>query len=120
MRKNNSASAKAVRTIKEKCEIIFVDGGSTDGTLQLIDSEYQVLHTKKGRAEQMNAGAKASSGDVLFFLHCDSELPENPLEEIRRVMRKYRAGCFGIAFHSQNFFMFTCRVISNYRVKTER
>lgn len=111
---------RQLEPLKKKCEIIFVDGGSTDGTLQLIDSEYQVLHTKKGRAEQMNAGAKASSGDVLFFLHCDSELPENPLEEIRRVMRKYRAGCFGIAFHSQNFFMFTCRVISNHRVKNRK
>ncbi|CBL36041.1 hypothetical protein CL3_12930 [butyrate-producing bacterium SM4/1] len=35
-------------------------------------------------------------------------------------MRDYRAGCFGIAFHSRNFFMFTCRVISNHRVKDRK
>ena len=68
----------------------------------------------------MNYGAKRSSGDVLFFLHCDSELPEKPLQEIRRVMRDFRAGCFGVAFHSWNFFMFTCRAISNHRIKDRK
>ena len=68
----------------------------------------------------MNAGALASHGDVLFFLHCDSELPEHPLEQIREVMKDYQAGCFGIAFHSKNFFMFTCRVISNHRIKDRK
>lgn len=111
---------RQLKPLQKKCEIIFVDGGSTDNTLQLIDSGYRVLHTKKGRAEQMNEGAKSSHGDVLFFLHCDSELPKNPLEEIKKVMKKYEAGCFGIAFHSHNFFMFTCRVISNHRIKDRK
>lgn len=35
-------------------------------------------------------------------------------------MRDYRAGCFGIAYHSWNFFMFTCRVISNHRIKDRK
>lgn len=68
----------------------------------------------------MNLGAEESHGDILFFLHCDSELPPRPLEEIRRVMKDHSAGCFGIAFHSGNFFMFTCRVISNHRIKDRK
>ncbi len=106
-----------LRQIKDKCEIILVDGGSTDRTLEYIDSDFTVLHSEKGRAKQMNMGAEKSTGDILFFLHCDSELPERPLEQIRYVMKDHRAGCFGIAFHSRNFFMFTCRVISNHRIK---
>ena len=106
-----------LRRIKDRCEIILVDGGSTDRTLEYIDSDFRLLHSEKGRAKQMNLGAKESSGDILFFLHCDSELPEKPLEQIRYVMKDYRVGCFGIAFHSVNFFMFTCRVISNHRIK---
>ena len=106
--------------IKDRCEILFVDGGSTDGTREMICPCFRVLTSEKGRAKQMNAGAKASHGDVLFFLHCDSELPPRPLAEIRRVMKNRRAGCFGIAFHSANFFMFTCRVISNHRVKDRK
>lgn len=106
--------------LKDKCEILFVDGGSTDHTLELIAPEFRVLHSEKGRAKQMNLGAKESTGDILFFLHCDSELPDRPLEQIRYVMKDYRAGCFGIAFHSKNFFMFTCRVISNHRIKDRK
>jgi rSAM/selenodomain-associated transferase 2 len=108
---------KQLREIKDECEIIIVDGGSTDKTLEYIDDDFKVLHSPKGRAAQMNLGALSSSGDILFFLHCDSELPKRPFEQIRRVMKKYRVGCFGIAFHSHNFFMFTCRVISNHRIK---
>ena len=109
-----------LRGLRNRCEILFVDGGSNDRTLALLEPDYAVLHCPKGRAAQMNLGAQASSGEILFFLHCDSELPPDPLREIRRVMRDYRAGCFGIAFHSRNFFMFTCRVISNHRVKDRK
>ena len=111
---------KQLKALRGKCEILFVDGGSTDRTAELIEPEYRVLHSGKGRGKQMNAGAKASSGDILLFLHCDSELPPRPLEEMKRVMRDYRAGCFGIAFHSADFFMFTCRVISNHRIRDRK
>lgn len=105
-----------LEAVKGRCEILFVDGGSTDKTVELIGDRYPVLHSDKGRARQMNYGAKESTGDVLFFLHCDSELPKTALEEITEVMSKHKAGCFGIAFHSWHFFMLTCRIISNHRV----
>jgi rSAM/selenodomain-associated transferase 2/rSAM/selenodomain-associated transferase 1 len=118
--KTISALQEQLRKKKDKCEILFVDGGSTDRTLELIGNDFCVIHSKKGRAGQMNLGAKKSTGDILFFLHCDSELPEHPLEQIRWVMKDYRFGCFGIAFHSRNFFLFTCRIISNHRIKDRK
>lgn len=111
---------KTLEPLNERCEIMFVDGGSTDGTLALLKDRYPVIQSPKGRAKQMNKGAEESSGDVLFFLHCDSEVPTTALEEIETVMKKYRAGCFGIAFHSKHFFMWTCRVISNHRIKDRK
>lgn len=106
--------------LKDRCEIIFVDGGSTDGTPDKIRPEFRLIRGPKGRARQMNLGARESSGDILFFLHSDSELPKHPLEEIRAVMSEHRAGCFGIAFHSLSFFLWTCRVISNHRIKDRK
>lgn len=111
---------QTLEPLKGRCEILFVDGGSTDRTLELIGDKYQVIRSEKGRAKQMNTGAEQSTGEVLFFLHCDSEVPCTALEEIREVMKTHRAGCFGIAFHSYNFFMFTCRVISNHRIKDRK
>ena len=109
-----------LKPLQGKCEILFVDGGSNDRTVQLIGNKYPVFQSEKGRAKQMNYGAKMSTGDVLFFLHCDSEVPSTALEEIETVMKNHRAGCFGIAFHSYHFFMFTCRVISNHRIKDRK
>jgi len=110
----------SLEKIRNQCEILFVDGGSTDHTVGLIENRFPVILSEKGRAKQMNVGALHSTGDVLFFLHCDSEIPDTALKEIEQVMMNYRAGCFGIAFHSKNFFMFTCRVISNHRVKDRK
>lgn len=57
-------------------EIIVVDGGSSDQTVDaarsLVD---QVIRARCGRAFQMNVGAKNAKGDILLFLHADTFLP---------------------------------------------
>ena len=64
-------------------EVIVVDGGSEDDTIviaaELADS---LLQTPAGRSHQMNAGSKEAKGEVLWFLHADSELPEQADELI--------------------------------------
>ncbi len=105
---------------KDKCEIIFADGGSRDKTRELMGDRFRVIDTAKGRANQMNEAAKVSCGNILFFLHCDSEFPKTFIEEIKDVMKKHRAGCFGIAFHSWDPTMLVCRVVSNHRIKDRK
>jgi len=57
-------------------EVIVADGGSTDGTAQLaLGLCDQVLDAPRGRAMQMNAGARAATGFALLFLHADTRLP---------------------------------------------
>jgi len=57
-------------------ELIVVDGGSADGTADLVRPLVdRVLAAPAGRASQMNAGARIARGDVLLFLHADSLLP---------------------------------------------
>ena len=106
---------QTIEPLRKEAEILFVDGGCTDATRSMIPDSYTVLESPKGRANQMNYGAEKSTGDVLFFLHCDSELPSDALAQIRAVMQNHRVGCFGIAFHSKNFWMNWCQVLSNHR-----
>ena len=104
-----------LRPVKDDAEMIFVDGGSTDNTLEILGDEFTVIRSGRGRGHQMDTGAEASSGDVLFFLHCDSVLPEDFMAQILKVMATHEWGCFGIKWQSRNFFMLTNRIISNHR-----
>jgi rSAM/selenodomain-associated transferase 2 len=59
-------------------EVIVVDGGSHDATIRLVgDTADRIVQAPRGRAQQMNAGAQAASGDVLLFLHADTRLPQD-------------------------------------------
>lgn len=57
-------------------EIVLVDGGSSDGTAGLARPlADRLIVAPRGRAVQMNAGARASRGELLLFLHADTILP---------------------------------------------
>lgn len=91
-----------LRHVRERAigaEIIVVDGGSIDGTADLAhDLCDRVIVSKRNRAIQMNAGARAAHGDILWFLHVDTEVPRNCLEEIEHIMNdpKVAGGFFRI------------------------
>ena len=100
-----------LRPYKNQAEILFADGGENH-----FSGEYKVVPCPKGRAKQMNTAAKVASGDILFFLHCDSILPKGFLEEIREALRKTPVACFGIRFSPSTPLMMICSFISNHRV----
>ncbi len=103
----------------ESLEIIVVDGGSTDGTIALLNKmsskvnlnssesiNIKVLNSKKGRAKQMNLGAQKAEGDILYFLHADSFPPlyfdDYILSEVKK---EHLAGCFRMQFDSKHWWL---------------
>ncbi|MBI3795739.1 MAG: TIGR04283 family arsenosugar biosynthesis glycosyltransferase [Deltaproteobacteria bacterium] len=60
-----------------ECQLIVVDGGSSDETLEIAHCHADVvLSSPRGRARQMNVGAQVATGTVLLFLHADTVLPQ--------------------------------------------
>lgn len=113
--------------LEEAAEILFVDGGSTDGGVRLLssmianfgkgDGSMRLLRSPvRSRAMQMNFGAEHASGEVLLFLHADSILPYTAAEDIERALRRSPAGCFKLRFDSRNPLMLCCGRLSGFRV----
>ncbi|MEM7555590.1 MAG: TIGR04283 family arsenosugar biosynthesis glycosyltransferase [Cyanobacteria bacterium P01_A01_bin.84] len=102
---NNIENAIAATHKCENVEVIVVDGGSKDDTVEIIESLNESLdiqsHTKvifapPGRALQMNAGAKIARGEILLFLHADTRLSTNFDVMVRKTLENsnYIAGAF--------------------------
>lgn len=65
-------------------ELILVDGGSCDATLARAASGVdRILRAPRGRAAQMNAGARAAAGDLLWFLHADTRVPAEAISALQ-------------------------------------
>lgn len=78
-------------------EVIVVDGGSDDGTREIAAGlADEALVAPRGRARQMNAGARAAQGDALVFLHADTRLPAQADDHILRALASRLWGRFDV------------------------
>ena len=93
-----AAALEALAPLRAKGhEVIVVDGGSSDATVErarpLAD---QVLPSARGRASQMNAGARAARAEALVFLHADTRLPALADALIINALKVYAWGRFDV------------------------
>lgn len=79
---------EAVARISGLHEGIVVDGGSRDETVARVRAAgtARLLCAPRGRASQMNAGARAATGDILLFLHADARLPDDALRRVEEAL----------------------------------
>ena len=102
-------------------EVIVVDGGSTDETLKLATSRAdKVITSTPGRAQQMNVGANHASGNVLWFLHADTLVPDNAIQLILQVFenKKNQWGRFDIRLSGKHFLLRIVERLMNLRSRT--
>ena len=86
-------------------ELLIVDGGSCDGTVGIAARYGRVITSARGRATQMNAGAAVADGDVLLFLHADTQLPTQAFSGIEEAFKSPAvvAGAFRICFNCERW-----------------
>lgn len=109
-----------LKQLKGDFEVIFSDGGSLDKTVEIIKNfvNYKIIKSERGRARQLNNGAKESNNNILFFLHADSFIEENVLIKIEDFIKNgNKVGCLKIKFDSKKILMNIFAILSNLRVK---
>jgi len=82
-------------------QCIVADGGSVDATVAIArEAGAMVVAAPRGRAVQMNAGAKQATGDVLLFLHADTRLPQTAIQDLFDALHRpaVQAGIFRLRF----------------------
>lgn len=80
---------RTLQGIKERAgnaEILVVDGESTDGTAALASKYTRVISAKRGRGGQLNAGVRATGGEILLFLHADTLPDAGGVDELLQAM----------------------------------
>jgi len=116
-----SVLASTLRSLQparnNEAEIIIVDGGSTDGTLEIACAQADiVLRSSRGRAVQMNHGARHAKGTCLLFLHADTRLPVGTPRLLKQEMDKSNAwGRFDIRLSSNHRLFRVIEFLINQR-----
>ena len=97
-------------------EVIVVDGDSGDSTADaarpLAD---HVVTSPRGRAIQMNCGARIGSGDALIFLHADTQLPDNAPGLIEKALMHHAWGRFDVKIAGRSGWLPVIAAMMNLR-----
>ncbi len=109
----------------DRREIIVVDGGPDGGTLEVIEQKRDNLimcKSRPGRAVQMNTGAAQAKGNVLLFLHGDTQLPKGGLTAVKDAVCDggVLAGAFGLKIDSRKWIFKVISRVINVRCRMTR
>lgn len=101
-----SATLEALAAVGDRVEVIVVDGGSVDETVEVARKHgARVVASQKGRGLQMHAGALAARGETLWFLHADTIIPTEGIDQIEGALGRdpgVVGGNFAIRFDGES------------------
>ena len=95
------ATLDTLQEVRGRVEVIVVDGGSRDGTIEILRARgVRLIESGRGRGLQMHAGAEHARGHVLWFLHADTIAPAEAAERISEALSDARVvgGNFRVRF----------------------
>ncbi len=102
----------------ENHELIIVDGGSTDESVQIAEKYGKVIFSERGRAKQLNAGAAAAKGDILVFLHADVQLESGAFKAVESTLSSgYVGGGFLQKIDGKSLLYRIIEITANMRGK---
>lgn len=104
-------------------ETIVVDGGSEDRSGEICRRfNVRVISSDRGRALQMNHGARAASGEALLFLHADTRLPRRAFADIAEALDERRCvgGHFDVELEGRHWMFKIISALINYRSRATR
>ncbi|MCP4458990.1 MAG: glycosyltransferase [Cytophagales bacterium] len=110
----------------DQIEIIVIDAGSTDGTLQSIDlfscKTYSRPDFALKKYQSLNFGLEKSESDFVLFLDADTSLPENFDQSIQLALQNSNmvGGAFEFDFIEQGFFLWIIRSVNRIRYRLEQ
>lgn len=107
------------RTFSKKARLIFVDGGSSDKTADMAQRFGRLISSKRGRGLQKNAGAGYATADTILFLHVDSLISEEALNDIEQIVKNGAVGgCLTMKIDDGRFMFKVYEWIINGRART--
>jgi rSAM/selenodomain-associated transferase 2 len=111
------AALQALTPLRARgAEIIVVDGGSSDGTLDLARPlADRVIAAPRGRGAPLNAGAALGTGDALVFLHADTALPDNADRLIAAALTRRAWGRFDLRIAGRHPLLAVVARMINWR-----
>lgn len=97
-------------------EIILADGGSEDATVTLAEPWVdKIIHSGRGRALQMNAGALAAENEALLFLHADTQLPVDADTLVLKALQQWHWGRFDVRLSGTHPLLRMIEWLMNWR-----